>query len=167
MKTNTKKYFYSAINTSSHFLVRYKHYLQPISAGIVFACLTILTTYPLIWHLGDSIFGYPGDSTGLIWRFWTYYQGFLNNGFPQDLVDFVGAPFGGRLSGSILDPLRYGGLALTIIWKEVVAYNLLVLMAFWLSAFSAYLLAKTLWKKEWAAILTGVLYGFSPCLIMI
>lgn len=142
----------------------YKPYVQICFAGIVFVCLTILTTYPLIWNVGDSIYGYPGDSWGAIWSFWKDSHGLLTNNSPPWWSDLIGAPFGVVFSKGVYLPLHYWGLALTVLSNEIVAWNLMISLGFCLSALSAYWLARALWQSEWGSILAGISYGFCPYL---
>ena len=140
--------------------------MKIILALFGFALLTIVTTYPLIWHMGSGIYGFPGDSLGTIWEYWRNYQDLLNKNFPSYFSDLLGAPFGSPRLQAMLDPHLYEGLLLTILTNEVVAYNLMVMLGIWASAFVAYLLAKSLWQNQWAAILSGVVFGFCPSLAM-
>lgn len=146
--------------------VKFKLSIQIVLAGVGFACLTILTTYPLFWHFRDSIYGFPGDAFGSIWINWHNYLDFLANNFPSYHCGLIGAPFGRTYLPGMLDPAFYEGLALTILTNEVIAYNLMVMLGIWASAFVAYLLSRMLWQSEWAAILGGVVFGFSPSLAM-
>ena len=152
-----------AEDASRHPLKRYRRYLQTLLVAVGLACLTILTTYPLSLHFGDSIYGYPEDSFGTIWQLWRYRNA-LTNGWPWNEAEFIGSPFGVSLGTGLPQPIHCAGLVLTLLSNEVVAYNWLVMLGFWLSAFSAYLLVRALWQNEWAGLLAGVLYGFCPYL---
>lgn len=140
--------------------------IQILLVVLGFAFLTILTTYPLFLHMGNSIYGFPGDGFGTIWINWSNYQDLLANNFPSYHSDLIGAPLGRTYLQAMLDPTFYEGLVLTILTDEVIAYNLMVMLGIWASAFIAYLLAWTLWQNQWSAILSGIIFGFCPSLAM-
>jgi len=133
-----------------------KSSLKVFLAGVIFACLTLLTTYPLSCNLGESTYGYPGDGFTSIWQLWRF-----QSDLPWNRSDLIGAPLCVLFSDVLPTGLYYLGIVLAMISNEVVAYNLLMMLGFWLSAFSVYMLTRFLWEHEWAAILAGIVYGFS------
>ncbi|AEH08505.1 MULTISPECIES: hypothetical protein [Protofrankia] len=113
----------------------------------------------------NIISGNPNDTSLYCW--WLAHTAHavthLSNPFVTHLAN---APEGinALWNTSVLVP----GLLLTPVTRAagpVASYNLLVMLAFSLSAFSAYLLARKLRVRTAAAYVAGLVYGFSPALV--
>ncbi|WP_139342099.1 MULTISPECIES: hypothetical protein [Protofrankia] len=113
----------------------------------------------------NIIAGNPNDTSLYCW--WLAHTAHavtnLSNPFVTHLAN---APEGinALWNTSVLVP----GLLLTPVTRAagpVASYNLLVMLAFSLSAFSAYLLARKLRVRTAAAYVAGLVYGFSPALV--
>ena len=130
---------------------------------LFFTLLAVGFTYPLVFRMNTSVYGYPGDNFSTIWhRWWVPYAN--NHGLNPRYTPFLNAPFGRDL-GVVLDTtvLYVAPFAfLTSIFNEVFAYNLIIFASFPLAAFTMYLLVKHLTKNRWAAILSGLIFSFSP-----
>jgi len=142
-------------------MLKMRKYFHIFLVGIFFAILTYITTYPMIVNIGNSIYGYPGDAFGAIWQLWRY-EIVLSSSLPWDKIDFIASPFGVSLGLGLRNPIDYFAIVVTRLSNEVIAYNFVIALSFWLSSFFAYLVARKLWQNEWVAILTGIIYGFCP-----
>lgn len=132
-------------------------------------------TYPLVLKMGHSIYGYSGDNFGAMHYLWWWKYTFLNhldirNSFLEQ------TPFGFKIdseTGSVfyLWPLKI----LTLIFNEVIAYNLVLVLSFPMAALSMYLLVKFILSsfidegkehKEriifWISLWSGFVLSFSP-----
>lgn len=142
---------------------------------LLYFLVAAVYTYPLVFKLGSSIYGYSGDNFGAIHYLWWWKYATLNhldlrNSFLEQ------APFGFKVdseTGSIFYfwPLKI----LTLISNEVVAYNLMLLLSFPLAALAMYFLVRFIlthffddrenWGNAstfWIALWAGFVFSFSP-----
>lgn len=113
----------------------------------IFVLLTIAATYPLIWKMFSSAYGFMGDSFGGIWHIWWL----KHHPFPMDF------------SGSIRN-FFWEGLLRTFlfVFDEIFTYNLIVLLSFFFSAITMFYLVRYLTKNKIAAMFSGIIYAFCP-----
>ena len=119
-------------------------------------------TYPLIFHLGGAIYGYPGDSTGTIavFSWWSYairhHQSiFVNTAW--------GAPYGAAWEAVPFTVLTVALMApLSALLGGAIAYNLLTLSAFPLTALVTYLVARRLAARPLGAGFAAFAFTFIP-----
>ena len=128
-----------------------------------FTLLTVALTYPIPWHLSDSLPGYPPvDNFHYLWELWFPAHAIFDLHRSPFLDPNIYSPFGFDLirnqDMSPVTVLLF--VPLTRAVGEVVAYNLIVLISFPLSAFGAYLLCRELWGNRLAAIVAGTAVGF-------
>jgi hypothetical protein len=128
-----------------------------------FLVLTVALTYPIAWRFADALPGYPpGDNFHYLWELW----------YPAHAIfDLHRSPF---IDSKILSPFGFDlirqqdlspatvllFMPLTRAVGEVVAYNLIVLMSFPLTAYGTYLLCRELWGSRLAAVVAGTAVGF-------
>jgi len=131
-------------------------------AALLYVALILVLTFPLVLHLGSTVFPDLGDpllSESLLWwnarvlplteRWW--------NGFAFAPATGMLAFSDHRLGLSLLaSPLLWLGCSPTT------AYNLVFLATFPLCALAANALAFTLTKRHDAALISGLAYGFNP-----
>ena len=129
------------------------------AVATVYACVV---TFPLIFQLDESIYGYPGDATGsvAVFEFWTNALRHHTSIFDNQLW---GAPYGAgwqavpftAISVLVLAPLAglLGGTT---------AYNVEVLSSFPLIAWTTYLLARRLGCRPLAAGFSALAFAFMP-----
>jgi hypothetical protein len=122
-------------------------------------------TWPVTFHLGDRIFGGPGDSTGTIGGFWEFAHrgGFHLFGSHQNT--YTGAPFGWRQGNGInvTSALLYYPLYLgATIGQETAAYNLVVLSGLVFSALAMYVLVRRLGMSIPVAAWGALVYTVFP-----
>jgi hypothetical protein len=128
-----------------------------------FAVLTVALTYPISWHLSDSLPGYPPiDNFHYLWELWYPAHAIFDLHTSPFVDPHVYSPFG-------FDFIRNQDMSpatvllfvpLTRAVGEVVAYNLIILMSYPLSAFGTYLLCRELWGNRLAALVAGTAVGF-------
>jgi hypothetical protein len=128
-----------------------------------FTLATVPLTYPLAWHLRDSLPGFPPvDNFHYLWELWYPAHAIFDLHSSPFLDPKIFSPFGFDLIRSQdMSPATVLLFApLTRAVGEVVAYNLIVLMSFPLTAFGTYLLARELWGNRLAAFVAGTAVGF-------
>jgi len=147
------------VERAFQYLGRRERLLVPV----FFLTLTLLFTWPLPLHLHDGVLGNNGDPLLNSWI------------IAWDARTLVTHPLG-LFQGNVIYPARdvlaysehmftLGVLALPVYWisrSPLLAYNLLLLLAFLLSACGAYLLVRELTGSRWAALLGGTFFAFCP-----
>src|SRR3989344_8075816 len=126
-------------------------------ALLLMAILAIFMSYPVIFHLSDSLVGQGGDPWQAMWRF--EHKG---SGGVQDFIqDFTGSGDARLINMSVWPwmPLHY-------MFGEPVAYNLVWLIIMALSGYAMALFVKILAKQASifaaAPLLAGIAYMFLP-----
>jgi|GEM_PF-1809871 hypothetical protein len=141
----------------------------------LYSFIAIVYTFPLVFKLGSSIYGFAGDNLGATHYLWWWKYTFLNhldvrNSFLEQ------APFGFKIDSETGALFYYWPLkVLTLVFNEVVAYNLVLFLSFPLAAASVYLLVKYVLtgffaKEEDAnsrtafliSLWAGFVFSFSP-----
>jgi hypothetical protein len=134
-------------------------------AGIVFAIyalLTALLTYPVVFKVGTHI---PGGGDAFQWMFSLWYSGYAlmhpdvttlthnNLLFYPDGISTMPFP-------SAFNQLLY--LLMSPVLELHVIYTILWLLTFAIGAFGAYLLVKHLTGNDYAAFISGIVFAFTP-----
>ncbi len=154
--------FPSKIGTQSQATI-----IEPNKNLIIIGCYTLLTlilTYPVAFRLTSHIAGFAGEDN-LQWRWflWWFKHSILTLQTSVADVSVLFAPLDGEqplyLITSYLPALS---LPVTLIAGPTLSFNLNFLLAFILSAYTAYLLGYYLTKNRWAAFITGLIFGFYP-----
>lgn len=134
-------------------------------AGVVFAIyalLTALLTYPVVFKVGTHI---PGEGDAFQWMFSLWHTGYalahpdittLNHNnllFYPNGISIM--PF-----SSAFNQLLY--LMMSPFWELHVIYTILWLLTFIAGALGAYLLVKYLTGNDYAAFVSGIIFAFTP-----
>lgn len=120
-------------------------------------------TWPLPQRLLTQVPGPPWDNLVWLYDFWWFKQAL----FVQQVSPWVNPnifqPFGYHLALSETT-LASKALALPflIVGNEVLAYNALVLLSFFLSALAAYLLVTGMTGRRSTGLVAGVIFAFCP-----
>jgi hypothetical protein len=129
---------------------------------LVFACYLV---WPLPQHLGEWIFGYPGDSTGTISYLWlmAHHEGFHVLG--SNHIELWGAPFGYSEDSSVnltLSLTFVPAYLLAELGHEIAAYNLIIITGFAFSGAAMYWLVRWLGVARSVAAWSAVVYMVFP-----
>jgi len=132
-------------------------------AAIVYTLLTAVMTYPQVRFLTDTVVPDYGDPLLSTWRLsWVAHQ------LPRDPLHLFDAnifhPEHHALAFSdamivpslMVAPLVWAGV------HQVIAYNVLLLSGFALSALAMFVLVRSLTRHTGAALLAGAVFGFLP-----
>ena len=132
---------------------------------LIFFCfllLSLILTYPLILKIKSHVYGYSGDSLGLVWYIWWLKYSGLNH-IPSSSCPFLAAPFGVTFAHySIYITSTLFQKALASLVNEVFAYNLLIFFSFPIAAITMYYLVFYFTKNKIASMFSGIVYAFSP-----
>jgi hypothetical protein len=129
---------------------------------LVYCALTVALTYPLIRQLGSVLPNDAGDPALNTWILWWNAQA-----LPYTTT-WWNAPAFYPIPGALTFSEHLLGLSLIatpIQWLgggPQLAYNVVFLLTFPLSAMGAYVLALEITKRHDAAFIAGLLFGFSP-----
>src|SRR5579864_3936490 len=138
----------------AHFVV----FLFCVGLGFVF-------TLPGSLHPGAALLGYPGDNFQHAWFLWHFAKAVVagQNPFYTDMIFY---PNQVNLAWGTTDPLA-GTLALpfSLTAGPIVAYNLSLILQLALGVFFARLLCLRICRNEAAALIGGIVFGFSPFLL--
>ena len=146
---------------------------EPLSASprghfVVFLiCLALgfVFTLPGSLHPAAALLGYPGDNFQHAWFLWHFAKAVVagQNPFYTNLIFY---PNQVNLAWSTTDPLASVlALPLSLTAGPIVAYNLSVILQLALGAFFARLLCLRICRNEAAALVGGIIFGFSPFLL--
>jgi hypothetical protein len=135
-----------------------------LATFVLFMSLAILWTLPLIAQLNTAIPGSVlGDGPIFVWNNWWVREALTPP--PRSLfwTPYLFAPLGTDLTlhthtlfPSLLAATVFGWLPL------IPATNLVILLGVALNGFCAYLLADSITRRWWPALLAGIAYGGSP-----
>ncbi len=132
-------------------------YRQHILSLVVFSVLAALMTFPVLFHMGDSIAGQGGDPWQAMWRFTE--KG--NLGFPEFFKDLLGTGEArlANLSVWVWMPLHF-------LFGQPFTYNAVWLLSFILSGYAMALLVRSITGEASvfapAPMLAGIAYMFLP-----
>lgn len=137
-----------------------------IHAGVFAICfaLAFVFTLPGSLSLNSGLLGYPGDNFQHAWFLWHFARAVVHgqNPFYTHLMFY---PTRANLAWSTTDPLAgFLALPLSILAGPVIAYNFSVVLQLALAAFCARLFCLRISRNEIAALIGGVIFGFSPYL---
>lgn len=137
--------------------------LKQTSVLAFFAAVTVLMTWPLVLHMGDSILGGFGDNVYFIWLV-RWYQGVFFEGKGQPFFNpLMNYPQGWHLSttDTTLASALPGSLA-SLFAGPIAGYNFAMLLTFVLSGWFMYGWVRYLTKSDAAGLLAGAMFAFMP-----
>ena len=133
-----------------------------ILVAVIALVWAAVQTWPLVFHLGESMYGYPGDGSGTIAYFW-WWDYALHHGKPLLYNSFVGVPVGSGWESAYFDVLQVAIFApLSYAVGPIAAYNLGVLSSYPLTAWATYLLGRRLGMSALAGAFAGLAFAFVP-----
>lgn len=151
----------------SHLVLRLRRLMQsrwelPIVGGIS-AVLAVGATWPLASRLAVALPGWPADNFAFLYKLWWFRTALLEEGRSPFFDPGSYAPFGFNLGqGEPTLTNTVPAVVLGSLTNDVVAYNLLALSSFVVSALGAYLLARELSGSRLAALVSAMAFAFCP-----
>jgi hypothetical protein len=131
-------------------------------AFAAYVIAAIALTWPLVLHLGDSLFGDYGDRRGQAWAIWSDVRGLRDAGTTQ----LLSAPYGTPVSQVIRQPFHEWPLIVLARYAdEITAINIVTILSFPLTATAMFLLLRRLTSDVGAAFFGGLAFGFCPAAI--
>lgn len=129
----------------------------------LFAVLSTVMTYPMVFHIMEAIPGPPADNFEVLYRIWWFKHSLFDLGISPFFNSDVFYPFGYDLSlgESTLANMAFS-LPVTLAGGHVLSYNLIMWITFALSGFGMYLWAYRVIGHRGAAVVAGVVYAYCP-----
>jgi hypothetical protein len=125
--------------------------------------LTLLLTYPLSLKIATHIPGGSFDALQNVWNLWWFKYASLDLHSNPFYTDLVYHPTGVSLLFHTFNPFNaILSVPLQMIFGLTVSYNIIILFAFVVAGYGAYLLAKYITQNTAAAFIAGVIFAFSP-----
>ncbi len=133
--------------------------------GLFIAISLLCFARALPGHPGNFYIGRDTDPPQTMWFFnWWLYS--LSHRLNPFFTDFAWAPLGVNLAWTAIVPLlSWISIPLQLIVGEPATYNLIVILALPLAAFSAFLLCRRVTGSFWPSVLGGYIFGFSPYML--
>ncbi|MCD6289232.1 MAG: hypothetical protein J7M34_01920 [Anaerolineae bacterium] len=135
----------------------------------LYALLTLLMTYPAIVHALSAIPGDGFDGWQNLWNLWWIRHALLVEHRSPFFTDMIYYPTGVSLLFHTLNPFNgFTFLPVQLTAGLFAAYNSVVLFSFTVGGLGGYLLGRYALRRvpeparTWAAILSGIVYTFSP-----
>ncbi|MBA2567924.1 MAG: hypothetical protein H0V11_01110 [Actinobacteria bacterium] len=144
---------------------RSRQAIEYVAAFAAALAVSVYVTWPLTMHLGDRIYGLPGDSTGTIAFLWLLDE---KIGYPvvgETHMTLTGTPFGWDFANAINAQWALvfaPGWLLTKLVGEIPAYDLLVIGGLAASGFAMYWLIRRLGASILVAAWAGLVYLIFP-----
>ena len=126
---------------------------------IWYVFITLLMTYPLVFHLTTNIPGDAGDGHQNLWNIWHFKKRLLNFQNPF-YTNYLYYPIGVKL---IFHTYGVFNNLLVLPFNNIVlAYNFIVLFSFVMSAMGMYFLSFYLTQDKFGSFIAGVIFSFCP-----
>lgn len=125
--------------------------------------LTLIFTYPAIFHLTDRIIGDGGDNYEYVAFQYLGYRQLISGQFPFGWTNLMRYPVGFDFSTSYDCPLLIfiGYILYPVISNPVAVYNLSVLILLFLNQVLSFLFFKKISKDPFLGFTGSIIYGFS------
>lgn len=123
-----------------------------------FCCLT----YPRILHFSSHFFSDAGDGFISIWNIWWINKAVTDLHQSPLFTDYIHFPHGTSLLAHGLNPFNgFLGMALQKILTLVQTYNFIIVFAFIVGGYAAFLLAFRVTRSYWGSLIAGFIFTFS------
>lgn len=125
--------------------------------------LSILHSYPLIFHMSDHVISFGGDTWQYVWNLWWVKKVFVELRSPLYFTSYLSYPFGVSLINDVIMPIRNSiGLPILLLTHNIIfTYNFLYLLALSFTCFSMFLLCFHLTKHSVSSFIGGFIFGIS------
>ncbi len=131
---------------------------------LVYAGVTVLFTYPAI-TLVSRTYAEPKDPLGSLWYYWWVKYAAAHH-LSTSVVTLVNVPFYWKAGNLGADPLSgYALRGMTLLFNETIAYNIFILVSFFLAAVCMFYLVKYLTRSAAAAAFSGLTFAFCPFML--
>jgi len=139
------------------------HLLRHAGVLLFYTALTILFTYPLAFHLRDSVLGGKGDNLYFAWLTGWYEHAIFGGGGHPFFSEWMNFPAGWNLSttDTALAAVLPGSF-FSQFFGPIAGYNLAMMLTFILSGWAMYIWIRHITRSEAAGLLAGTIFAFLP-----
>ena len=128
----------------------------------IFCVLTVVMTWPLVTQMSTHLAGDDVDVWINPWATW-WTKKVLKEGLDFYHTEYLFYPQGTSL---IFHSFSHVNTAIALLLEPLIgvvaAQNTTILLAYMLSGFSMYLLVQDLFQSRFAALVSGIVFAFSP-----
>ncbi|MFZ6026478.1 MAG: hypothetical protein ACOYYS_02070 [Chloroflexota bacterium] len=148
-----------------HFLasIHRSERLTHLIVVIYFTLMTVAYTFPLVFHMADSVVGDIGDNIYFVWLFGWYQKALFSLHINPYVHPGLNFPQGWNLATTDIVPVQVlMGLPGSLVFGPTWGYNFAVLATFVLSGWCMYTAVRKLSASSLAGLVAGTLFAFSP-----
>lgn len=143
--------------TRSEAFRRLKAVPGEIWAFAFYLAASLFMTWPVLVRANDVVHGRAGDNLGQVWIYW-WFRNAHAFGAQASFSPLIGFPFGSS-TGVRLEPLTYlWERFLLLFMDEVTAWNVEIVLGFFLAGVTMYYLVRYLTRDKRAAFVGGFAY---------
>jgi hypothetical protein len=131
---------------------------------LAYALITVVVTCPVAFRLRSALAGTPDqDALQHLWISWWTEKALLELGTSPAQASCLYYPDGTYNPMLWVTPYpQVAALPLQLLFGQVVAYNLHLLLSFVLTGLTTYLLCLYLTRNRWASFIGGLIFAFFP-----
>lgn len=126
----------------------------------LYAILAVLVTFPTAFRLRSAVFGMYSDAPYYLWLTW-WRKFSLLHGLDFTFQSYSQAPFGAEQISPGFSGLTMALAMLAIPFGEIAAYNLMILLAYFLSGVTAYYVIRQFGFGKSVSFVAGLVFAFS------
>ncbi len=132
-------------------------------AGVFYAGLAVLFTWPLALHMSSQFVGQVGDNIYFIWLIEWARRALFQLHISPVFVPFLNYPQGWNLAFTEITPAQLAiAIPASLVGGAYFGYNFTLLASFVLSGLAMYIWIEHLTGSRGAALVAGTIFGFLP-----
>ncbi len=137
--------------------------LAHLGAVIYFSLLSVVMTWPLVLHLGESIVGEIGDNIYFVFLIRWYQKAWFELGISPFFHPWLNYPQGWNLASTDTAlSTTLPGVLFSLMGGPVFGYNLAMLVTFVFSGWAMFFWVRRLTGSTAAGLVAGTIYAFLP-----
>lgn len=130
-------------------------------SAVIYLAAALIITFPTILKLHTVLYGYATDAPYYLWLTW-WRQYSWQHGLEYAVQPLMQAPFGASQVVPGFSGLLIPMALLAMVVGEVAAYNLMIIAAYALSGWLAFLVVRHFVEDQRVALIGGFLFMLSP-----
>ena len=140
-----------------------RRWLAILGPPAFFVVLTIVMTWPLVLHAGDSVVGRIGDNIYFVWMMAWFKKTIFDLHVSPIAVPQLNYPEGWSLAYTEIAPSELAlGFPFSLVWGPILGYNVALLLTFVLSGYFMHLWVNDLTGSPGAGLIAGTVFAFIP-----
>lgn len=140
-----------------------RRWLAILGPPAFFVVLTIVMTWPLVLHAGDSVVGQIGDNIYFVWMMAWFKKTIFDLHVSPIAVPQLNYPEGWSLAYTEIAPSELAlGFPFSLVWGPILGYNVALLLTFVLSGYFMHLWVHDLTGSPGAGLIAGTVFAFIP-----